>query len=216
MINIDHQLDAVQRQVGDLTIEAGQASTVTVSQTFEAELEDAWDACTNPERIPRWFLPVTGDLREGGTYQLEGNAGGTVQRCEPPHSFGATWEFGGQISWIEVRLTSVAPDRTRVELQHIALVDDLAEHWVTFGPGAGGVGWDGAFLGLATHLGSGAAVDPGEAAAWMASEEGLRFYRSASFRWGEAHVAAGADQAAAAAAAERTAAFYTGADAPAE
>ena len=43
-----------------------------------------WDACTDPERIGRWFLPVSGDLRLGGRYQLEGNAGGEILRCEPP------------------------------------------------------------------------------------------------------------------------------------
>lgn len=37
-----------------------------------------WDACTDPERIPRWFLPISGDLRLNGRYQLEGNAGGAI------------------------------------------------------------------------------------------------------------------------------------------
>jgi uncharacterized protein YndB with AHSA1/START domain len=57
--------------------------------------------CTNPERIPRWFLPVSGELKEGGRYQLEGNAGGTITRCDPPHGFDATWEMGSDMSWIE-------------------------------------------------------------------------------------------------------------------
>src|SRR5437667_221963 len=69
-----------------------------------APLGDVWDACTNPERIARWFLPVSGDLREGGSYQLEGNAGGRIERCDPPHGFTATWEWGGNVSWIELRL----------------------------------------------------------------------------------------------------------------
>ena len=34
----------------------------------DAAIDDVWDACTNPERIPRWFLPVSGDLRLGGRY----------------------------------------------------------------------------------------------------------------------------------------------------
>jgi hypothetical protein len=60
---------------------------LTVSQTYEGTLDDLWDACTNPKRIPRWFLPVSGDLRVGGRYQLEGNASGTIERCDPPNSF---------------------------------------------------------------------------------------------------------------------------------
>ena len=43
-----------------------------------------WDAVTSAERIPRWFLPISGDLRLGGRYQLEGNAGGEVLECAPP------------------------------------------------------------------------------------------------------------------------------------
>src|SRR6201984_27978 len=63
-----------------------------------------WDALTNAERIPRWFLPVSGDLRVGGRYQLEGNAGGVVERCEEPESFAVTWEFSRVVSWLGGRL----------------------------------------------------------------------------------------------------------------
>ena len=66
---------------------------------------DLWDACTNIDRIPRWFLPITGDLRVGGHYRLEGNANGTILTCDPPREFTATWECGGDVSWIEVRIT---------------------------------------------------------------------------------------------------------------
>jgi hypothetical protein len=39
---------------------------------YPASQSDLWDAVTNADRIPRWFLPVSGDLRLGGHYQLEG------------------------------------------------------------------------------------------------------------------------------------------------
>ena len=138
MIDVVHQINAVQRRVGSRMLAAGEARVVTISQTYPASLDDVWDACTNAERIPRWFLPISGELRLGGRYQFEGNAGGTVERCEPPHSFAATWEFGGEVSWIEVRLTAESDDRTRFELEHIAHVDD--QRWAEFGPGAVGVG----------------------------------------------------------------------------
>jgi uncharacterized protein YndB with AHSA1/START domain len=82
------------------------------------------DVCTRPERIPRWFLRVLGDLRVGGYYQLEGNAGGKIERCDPPNGFTATWECGGSVSWIEVRLSVEADGRTRFELNHVGLVDE--------------------------------------------------------------------------------------------
>jgi uncharacterized protein YndB with AHSA1/START domain len=196
----------VRRQVGTRTLEAGQARVVTVSQTYDAPLDDVWDACTNPERLPRWFLPVSGDLRVGGQYQLEGNANGTVLSCDPPHGFTATWEFAGDVTWVELRL-SPAGDGTRFELDHIAHVDD--ERWGEFGPGAVGIGWDLTLSGLSAHLSSGADNDAEQVTAWMVSDEGRGFMTRSGERWYEADVAGGGDPAAARPAADRTIAFYT-------
>ncbi|MFI7575510.1 SRPBCC family protein [Micromonospora sp. NPDC049497] len=209
MIDATSQVNAIRRQLGTRTLEAGEARVMTISQTYDAPLDDVWDACTNPERIPRWFLPVSGDLRLHGKYQLEGNAGGTVERCDPPRSFAATWEMGGEVSWIEVTLTPVEDGRTRFQLEHIAHV--AQEFWDLYGPGAVGVGWDLGLLGLASHLAAdGSGVTPEQSAAWTASPEGKDYVRRSSEAWREASVAAGTDEAAARAAAERTTAFYTG------
>ncbi|MFY1594317.1 SRPBCC family protein [Micromonospora sp. WMMD737] len=210
MIDATEQINAVRRQLGRRVLEAGEARVMTISQTYDASLEDLWDACTNAERIPRWFMPISGDLRLDGRYQLEGNAGGTIERCDPPKGFTATWEFGGEVSWIEVRLTPVGDDRTRFELEHVAHVDQ--ERWDQFGPGAVGVGWDLALLGLASYLAAdGSGVTPEEGEAWSVSEQGRQFVTASSERWGEASVAGGTDAEAARGAAERTTAFYTGA-----
>jgi len=210
MIDVVDQINSMQRQVGSRVLDAGEARTVTVIRTYDAPIEDVWDACTNHERIPRWFLPISGELRVGGRYQLEGNAAGTIESCDPPRSFVATWEYGGEVSWIELRLSRESDGRTRFELEHIAHVDD--ERWAQFGPGAVGVGWDLGLMGLATHLMSGRSVDPQEFAAWSASQEGKQFVSLSSQKWCDASVAAGTDRAEAQAAADRTTAFYTGAD----
>jgi uncharacterized protein YndB with AHSA1/START domain len=207
MIDVAQQINAVRREVGSRVWEAGEARVVTVSQTYKGSLDDVWDACTNPERISRWFLPVSGDLRVDGRYQLEGNAGGTVERCDPPKSFAATWEYGGEVSWIEVRLSAESDGRTRFELQHIAHVDD--ERWAEFGPGAVGVGWDMGLIGLELHLSSGRAVDPQESAAWMASDDGRQFVTLSSQQWCDASIAAGTNETEARDAAQRTTAAYT-------
>jgi Activator of Hsp90 ATPase homolog 1-like protein len=148
----------------------------------------------------------------GGRYQLEGNAGGTVERCDPPRSLAATWEFGGEVSWIELRLSAAAEGGTSLELEHIARVDDA--RWAEFGPGAVGVGWDLTMLGLSQHLDTGANNDAAEWMAWMGSDEGRAFVVASSERWREASIACGTDQSAAQAAADRTTAFYTGAPNP--
>jgi uncharacterized protein YndB with AHSA1/START domain len=206
MIDVNQQISAVTRQLGKRALQAGEARVVTIAQSYPAPIEDVWDACTNPERIPRWFLPITGDLRLGGRYQLEGNAGGTVERCDPPKSFAATWEYGGEVSWIELRLTG-EPGGTRFELDHIAPLDQ--ERWAEFGPGAVGIGWDMGLLGLALHLSSAEDAAPGAGPAWMATEEGKLFISLSSDHWSEASVASGTDPADAQAAAARTTAAYT-------
>ncbi|MFE9689272.1 SRPBCC family protein [Micromonospora sp. NPDC005806] len=212
MIDVIGQISAVERRIGSRTLPAGQARVMTISQTYAAPVEDVWDACTSAERIPRWFLPISGELKVGGRYQLEGNAAGTVERCDPPHSFAATWEYGDEVSWIEVRLTEVEAGRTRFELEHVAHVDD--QRWAEYGPGAVGVGWDGALLGLASHFAAdGSGVDPAAAAAWMASDEGRRFMTLSSEQWAEASIAAGTPSDEARAAQDRVTAFYTGAPA---
>lgn len=208
MFDATEQINAVQRQVGSRTLAAGEARVATLSQTYQATAEDLWDACTNAERIPRWFLPISGDLRLHGTYQLEGNAGGTIETCEPPHRFTATWEMGGEVSWIEVRVTPVGDDQARLDLDHIAHVGQ--DRWAQFGPGAVGVGWDLGLLGLATYLSGGVGVRPEDSAAWVTSAEGRRAMELSSHLWCEASIAAGTDPDEAKAAAERTTAFYTG------
>lgn len=206
MIDVSGQINSVGRNLGRRTIAAGEAVVMTIAQTYKADLDDVWDACTNIERIPRWFLPITGELRLGGTYQLEGNAGGTVERCDAPHSFAATWEFGGDVSWIEVRLTETA-EGTRFELEHVAHVKD--EFWDQYGPGAVGLGWDSLMLGLSTHLASGSPVDPAAAQAWMGSPEGVSFLQQSSERWYAENVAFGTPEGKARAAADAVTAAYT-------
>lgn len=214
-IDVDHHISQIDRSVGSRNLAAGEARVMTVSRVYPTDSSDLWDACTNPERIPRWFLPVSGELEVGGRYRLEGNAEGTVEACEPPRRFSATWEFGGEISWIEVRIEDEGDGHSRLTLEHIAHIDDGL--WDQFGPGATGVGWDGALMGLALHLEAGSEpVDRSEMEAWGLSEEGKRFYTASSAEWKEASIAAGTDPTEAEQAAERTTAFYTGAEAPEE
>jgi uncharacterized protein YndB with AHSA1/START domain len=138
------ELQAASRRVDDGTLPAGTAEVVTLDRVYAAEVEDVWDALTDPERIAGWFLPVTGDLRLGGTYQLEGNAGGEIRVCEPPRRLQVTWILGEppgpeDSSLVEVRLESTPDGGTKLVLEHTAVVPP--DMWDQFGPGAVGVGW---------------------------------------------------------------------------
>ncbi|MEX0903924.1 MAG: SRPBCC family protein [Pseudohongiellaceae bacterium] len=197
-------LGAVTRTVAELEREGKPARKVTLERMYDTTPDDLWDAVTNPERLPRWFLAVSGDLRPGGHYQLKGNAGGTITECVPPRLLSATWEHGGGVSWIEVRVAAAGESQSRLTLSHICPVDD---HWKKYGPGAVGVGWDLALLGLVLYLLDGA--DPLDEEAFSASTEGKTYIISASEDWQRAAVASGDDAAQAEVAAKRTTAFYT-------
>ncbi|GAA1961327.1 SRPBCC domain-containing protein [Microbacterium deminutum] len=217
MVDVNAQIDAVTRGVQTMDVDGEPARVQTVAQTFPAPIDDVWDAITSAERIPRWFLPISGELRLGGHYQLEGNAGGEVQECAPPTGGAAhyriTWAYGGGAdTWVTVRLEAVSAEATLLELEHIAKVADVPDAmWAQFGPSGTGIGWDSGFLGLALHLGgAGDGPTPEEGMAWMMSDEGRRFARGAADGWAAAHVEDGADADTAARAAEATYHMYTG------
>jgi uncharacterized protein YndB with AHSA1/START domain len=206
MSDIVDQINHIRRQVGSRTVAEGDARTLVLRRTYDATVEDVWDACTDPERIGRWFLPVSGDLKLGGHYQLEGNAGGEILRCEPPQLLKVSWLFGEDSGFSEVELRLTAEDeaeRTTVELEHVAVVPP--ETWDQFGPGAVGVGWDLMMLGLGLHL-SGDTID--DLATWQESDEAREFMTRSSEAWGEAYGASGAPSDVVAAAVRSTTGFY--------
>lgn len=215
--DLDQHLTATDREVGSRPVDGGtgaEARTVRIRRRYAAPIDDVWDACTDPERLARWFAPVSGDLRLGGSYQIEGNAGGEIVRCEKPSLLKVTWIYGqdpddADLSEVEVRLTPADDGGTVLELEHVAVVDP--DFWSRFGPGAVGVGWDLGLLGLAIHLAGGHIEDK---EAWGATPEALAFMRGCSERWGAAHAASGATPEDATAAATATADFY--APAPAD
>lgn len=184
---------------------------VVLEHTYDTTPEDLWDAITSRERIERWCLPVTGELKLGGRYQLEGNAEGTITRCDRPQSLELTWEFGGYTSWVTAEVNA-QEGSARLTLEHIAPhVESGAEYYETYGPGAGGVGWDLWLRALALHLDSPEqALDNDAMQAWTQSPQGKAFIRAAGEAWAEADVANGTELETANARAERTIAFYTG------
>lgn len=202
-------VDAVSRRVERRDWRGRPAWVVVAERNYDTSCADLWDAVTDPERLRRWFMPVSGDLRPGGRYRIEGNASGTIETCEPPHRLGVTWEYGGGIGWVVATLEPRADRSTRLVLEHVAHEDPaLGAFWRQFGPGATGVGWDISLLGLHEHLATGGAARPRDEAAWLKTGDGRNFAELASQAWGEAAIAFGAPPEAARAAARRTADFY--------
>lgn len=204
----DAQIPAVHRTVSKREVGGDDARVVMLTQTYPSAQAEVWNAITTQDRISRWLGPISGDFRLGGRYQIEGNAGGEVLECAEPDRIHITWEFGGDVSWVTATLTSGGENETTVEIEHVAHVSD--EDWKMFGPSAVGIGWDSILLGLTLHLGSGASLKPEEAAAWMESEDGIRFMTRSNDGWREANIDAGESEADATAAAARCLAAYMG------
>jgi uncharacterized protein YndB with AHSA1/START domain len=193
VIDIPTQINAIERQVDSPSAESGEVVRVLLRREYRAAVEDVWNAVTDPERMRRWFMPVTGDLREGGDFQLEGNASGRILRCDPPRLLRTT--FGAETSIVEVRLSPEGADTTTLELEHTVPIE-LA------GSGAGalyvGPGWDGAVMGLGLFLAGHVPDDPVAAAN---SPETVEFNRHSVRAWTtvvEASGTAGPDDIAAA------------------
>ncbi|HEX6674256.1 MAG TPA: SRPBCC family protein [Actinomycetes bacterium] len=132
----------IHREVGQRRIAAGEARSAVLRRRYDAPIEDVWDACTNPRRIDRWLLPVSGDLRAGGSFSLQGNASGEILRCEPPRLLTVTWVYGDRpADEVELRLTPGNGGDTELELEH-ASVCDTAPDGVTDAILGVGVGWE--------------------------------------------------------------------------
>jgi uncharacterized protein YndB with AHSA1/START domain len=135
-------VDETERSVGRRRIAAGDARTVVIRRRYAAPVEDVWAACTEPGRLDRWFLAVSGDLRPGGRFQLAGNAGGEIVRCEPPRLLHVTWVYGDRpVDEVVLRLEPGPDGDTLFELEH-ATVSTLVE-------------WEGRMLDVVPGIGEG-------------------------------------------------------------
>jgi uncharacterized protein YndB with AHSA1/START domain len=198
--DIASEIEAINRTIGRRRIANGDGRSVVLRRSYDATVEDVWDACSDPDRLKRWFGSVSGDLRLGARFQIEGNAGGEILRCEPPRLLAVSWVYGDNpADEVELRLTPGADGTTVLELEHAAAPG-------TAGDLAGvGVGWDLTLLALGMHL-AGQAVDP---TGMEQTPEYRRFVVLTSTAWGAALEAAGMATAAEAdAVVEGTAAFY--------
>lgn len=186
-MNIAGQINDVIRRV-DLT---GPGNIIVLTQTFPTTAADLWDACTDPQRLSRWFEPVKGDLHLHGRYELvDSGTAGTIDRCDPPHTLSITWEHGEDHSRVEADIHPASDVQVTLTIRHFG---DDNEHWDTYGPAAGGTGWDLSLLALSRHLEDGRAGAAAEVEAHMATDLGQQQMTDFASVWRDAHIAAGAD-----------------------
>ena len=184
MNDIINQINATHREIGNHPVGTGEGRSLLLRRTYDATVEDVWDACTDPERLARWFGRVDGDLRLGGTFQIKDNAGGAIVRCEEPHLLQVTWSYGGGMDTeVEVRLTPDGAGGAVLELEHSSPAGFVDEMVRAYGPGGTigiGGGWDITLLGLDMFL-HGADLDP---ATWEDAPEAKEFAIRSCHAWG--------------------------------
>lgn len=197
MYDTAQEIAAISRTVAQRSTEEGPAIIVRVSRELTGSVEQVWGALTDPDRVRHWFLPVTGDLRQGGTYRLEGNASGEILTCAAPEHLVLT--FGGATSIVDLRLSALKKKRTRLEFDHSVTVEMAGS---TAGVLYVGPGWDSALLALGQYLDGRDLGDPVDAAS---SPEGQAFGAASIEAWATVIEASGTTDANAVSTARRNA-----------
>ena len=208
MIDIIREIEAIQREVGEGQLPAGVGRAVRAQRDYDAPIEDVWDALTNPERIGRWFLPISGDYRVGGHYQFEGNAGGEILACERPHRLKVTWVYGEVTSDADVSESKCGYRRADGERRDFSSSTPRSSPR-TVGRSSGRVpsAWAGTWGCSGSRcICSGGSID--DPMAWQLSAEGREFATRSSEAWGEANRGCGRRSGEAARGVANTTAFY--------
>ena len=149
----DSSLAAVQRSMTDREIAQGSARAAVLKRRYDAPIEEVWGAVTTPDRVDRFFLPLSGDLREGGTYAFVGRASGKILVCDAPNLLRLEWipPDRDTIDQVELRLTSEGSDATWLELEH-ASVADVFHTDLTADKFSPALGWEGPLHYLGEYL----------------------------------------------------------------
>jgi uncharacterized protein YndB with AHSA1/START domain len=184
----DTSLPLVQRSLREREIAGGTARAAVLGRRYDAPIEDVWAAVTTPSRIDRFFLPVSGDLREGGDYAFEGQAGGRILVCDPPRLLRVEWVPPGcrdDADQVEVRLTPDGPAATWLELEHASVADVFR-----FDPDADtyspALGWEGPLHFLGEYLRGALPDRPGIEWHQFDEAEEMRLARVRAPEWAKA------------------------------
>lgn len=196
----------ISRRVVSFKQDSKPMRKVLLTCDFAETKKVLWQSLTDTEKLEKWFQPVTGELSLNGRFQIQDNASGSVISCQEGESFSITWEFAGDISWVDVSLVELEDGSVRLSISHTM---NFTEHWTHYGPGATGVGWELSLYGLAFFL-----LYPDEykfdEMEFVSSPTGRSVIEGSSEGWAEAGIASGIEPTHAHQAAKRTTVFYTG------
>ena len=108
---------------------------VHMEDRFDTDIDDLWQALTDPTRLARWYGEVEGDLRPGGEYRAHVLASGwdgtgRIEACEPPRRLVVTGKDPDEPfeEVTEVTLTADGGQTILVIEQHGLPLDKLAAY----------------------------------------------------------------------------------------
>jgi uncharacterized protein YndB with AHSA1/START domain len=142
--------------VGTMRSLDGTRGAVRVEDVYDTDIDDLWEACTNPERLARWIAKVSGDLQVGGSihavFTSTWTGPGRIDVCEKPHHLLITTEPDTEDeAQIEAWLTGEGR-RTRLVVEERGLPRERLHFY--------GAGWQAHLEDLARSLGGEAADGP--------------------------------------------------------
>ena len=123
-------------------------SPIQLSIETPADLETAWSALTDPDRVTEWFTDVSPLGAPGDPYRIDfgdSSVEGVVVDVQPGRRFAHTWRWEGAdadeqtlVSWT---VEAVGDDGTRISLEHTGWPattaddttrDDHAGYWQAY------------------------------------------------------------------------------------
>jgi uncharacterized protein YndB with AHSA1/START domain len=112
----------------------GQLGAIRVEDVYDTDIEDLWEACTEPGRLARWIAEVSGDLRLGGafhaTFTSSGAGAGRIEACDPPHHLLLTMLPGTDDEQQLEAWLAREEDKTRLTVENRGLpLGELLLHW---------------------------------------------------------------------------------------
>lgn len=138
---------SASRVVGSIGAENGKG-TVRMEDLYDTSVKDVWSAVTEPDRLSRWIVEVTGDLRPGRQFHARFTSGsegpGRVDECVPHSRVLVTMNPGGDDETvIEATLTEEG-GRTRLVIEERGLpLEEVAGY---------GAGWQAHMEDLTSYL----------------------------------------------------------------
>ncbi|MGF3053023.1 SRPBCC family protein [Microbacterium sp. YY-03] len=114
---------------------------------YATDIADLWQAITTIDRLARWMVDLTGDLRVGGTWAVVAKEGepswatGTITTCDAPRSFTSTWHAIEEEPTDLVVALDEVENGTRMRLVHTGIRSIFY-----------GAGWQTYLERLAAHL----------------------------------------------------------------